>query len=186
MDPCPRRPMLFHPALDTVYFHRRESDPLMFMQRAEYITSNSLTGISKIQSLKIAKVSFGGRMQGWVKFGQPRRSLYGHGGYLEPDRGGLRFFHNLKELILVARTRMPTNLNCIIDQLPPLVAEEVVLPLNTERRIEEYQESFQGFFSWEREHSPKCEIPEIVVRQERNRRDDRWYLGRLSECLEYI
>jgi len=189
LDPYLRRPILFHPALDTVYFHRRKSDPLEFMQRAEYITSRSIAGISRIQSLKIPKVYFGGRMQGWIKFGLPRRSLYGHGGYLEPDRGGLRFFHGLEELILVANTHVPEKLifvgNAMHQDLntPP---DEVVFKLDDGWMVEEYQNAFRGFFGWEKEQSPSCKIPEVVVKQGKNPRHDRWYLGRLSECLDEI
>jgi hypothetical protein len=189
LNPCPRRPILFHPALDTVYFHRCKNDPLLFMQHTTYLTSRSLSGISKIQSLKIPKMYYGGQMQGWIKFGTPRRSLYGHGNFLEPDRGGLRFFHGLKELILVSDTKILGSVNYLgilnhpgtLLSLPP---DDIIFTLDTEERIEEYQQAFRDFFDWEREKTPRCKIPEVIVRQGRNPRQDRWYLGRLSECLE--
>ena len=75
------------------------------MQSDAYLTSRSLAGIRKIQSLKIPKMYYGGEMQGWIKFGTPRRSLYGHGNFVEPDRGGLCFFHGLEELVLVSQKK---------------------------------------------------------------------------------
>ena len=127
-------------------------------------------------------------MQGWIKFGTQRRSLYGHGNFMEPDRGGLRFFHGLEELILVGDTKILGSVNYLgilnhpgtLLALPP---EDIIFTLDTEERIEEYVQAFKRFFEWEREKSPRCKIPEIVVKQGRNPRMDRWYFGRLSEVL---
>lgn len=188
LEPCPMRPIYFHPALDTVYFHRHECDTLGFMQSTAYLTSRSLAGISKIQSLKLPKMYYGGQMQGWIKFGSPRRSLYGHGSFVEPDRGGLRFFHGLEELMLVSDTKILGSTNSLgvlnhpatLLSLPP---DYIILTLDTDERIAEYVEAFRKFFDWEREKSPRCKIPEIVVKQRKNPRQDRWYLGRLSDVL---
>ena len=49
-----------------------------------------------------------------------------------------------------------------------------------DERIQEYVQAFQRFFEWEREKSPGCKIPNIVVRQGKRPREDKWYLGRLS------
>ena len=189
LNPCRRRPILFHPALDTMYFHGRRNDPLLFMQNTSYLTWRSMSGISKIQSLKIRHMYYGGGMQGWIKFGRPRRSLYGHGSILEPDRGGLRFFHGLEELILVSKSKILGSANYLgilnhpntLVSVPP---DDVIFTLDTQERIGEYLQAFKDFFAWEREKSPNCKIPEIVVKQGRNLRQDRWYLGRLSKCLE--
>jgi hypothetical protein len=188
LDPCPRRPIYFHPSLDTVCFHRREGNPLGFMQSTAYLTKHSLSAISKIQSLKIPKIYYGGQLQGWIKFGTQRRSLYGHGNFVEPDRGGLRFFHGLEELVLVSDTKILGSANYLgilnhPDTLLALPPEDIIFTLDTEDRIEEYVQAFRRFFEWEREECPDCKVPDIVVKQERNPRGDRWYLGRLSDVL---
>ena len=159
------------------------------MQSIAYLTLGLISGISKIQSLKIPKIYYGGQLQCWIKFGLQRRSLYGHGNFVEPDRGGLRFFHGIMELILIGDTKILGSENYLgilnhpstLLALPP---DDIIFTLDTEERIEEYVHAFRQFFRWEKEKTPECQIPEILVKQQKNRRNDRWYLRRLSEVLQ--
>jgi hypothetical protein len=176
LKPTKKRPIYFHPGLDTIYFHRCETISLSFMASTDYITRSSLPAIAQIQSLKLTDMFYGSTMKCWVLFGQPRHLLYGQGTH--PDRGGLRFFCGLRELILVtASKRGDERFDLTDDDGNPK-------RLNTTETIEECQRDFKGYFEWEKKFNSICNVPEIVVRQGREKRNDRWYMGRLEECFD--
>jgi hypothetical protein len=163
-----RRRIWFNPELDTVYFHRHNHlNTLFFLCTSNFITHQSLSGIAKIQSLKIKKLPLDGFTSLWTRFGFPHCTPFEQ---LEANYGGLRFFRGLKELIVVAGTVHPYT----AERLEPI----------TSAQIEQCQQDFKEYFEWERRRSPMCKIPEVIVRREKNPRQDRWYLGRLDDWFE--
>jgi hypothetical protein len=141
--------------------------------------------ISKIQYLKIKDMYYGSRMKCWVLFGSPRERLWGRnywnhgpfGGQLHADRGGLRFFHGLKELILV------TSVNEDVGDYErgnyELYADHHAIRLEDEGVIEECHHDFKKYFEYERGLNNDCNIPQILVQQGKQKRD-RWYMGWLE------